>query len=135
MSNESTTEVSDAYLESLMRTESMYATATKALNSQIEANAALHAQISTLQEGLRKEIEAGITLETQNRIRDLVIKKSGAGDGVIDGSGCDSGDPVDLTLAEIAQGFNYLLDEVIEPLKKELAGAKDEIRRTDKMRW
>lgn len=76
-----------------------------------------------------------ITLETQNRIRNLVIRLSGAKDGLIDGSGCDSGDPVDLTLNEIAQGFNYLLDEVIDPLKKELVKANADIQQWRKAYW
>lgn len=54
------------------------------------------------------EQESGITGEEQNRIREAVVKASGAPDNEIDGSGCDSGDPVDLTLSEIAQGFNFL---------------------------
>ncbi len=67
---------------------------------------------------------SGVTLKTQDRIGSLVEKKIEeiSGDKItIDGSGCESGDPVELTLAEISQGFNYLVDEVIQPLKAELA--------------
>lgn len=44
----------------------------------------------------------------QNEIRALVIKESGAKSEDIDGSGCDSGDPLDLTLSEISQGFCHI---------------------------
>ena len=53
--------------------------------------------------------EAGITAKTQDRIREYVLKHSGA--ERIDGSGCDSGDPVDFTLAEIGQGLIHVQDE------------------------
>ena len=43
----------------------------------------------------------GITAEAQNRILELCQR--GITDETIDGSGCDSGDPVDLTLAEVGQ--------------------------------
>jgi chromosome segregation ATPase len=50
----------------------------------------------------------GITGETQDRIRDMVCSLSRRDD--IDGSGSDAG-PVELTLAEIRQGFATILDE------------------------
>ena len=74
-------------------------------------------EITALQEKVRDLEEwqrDGITLETQNRIRDLVVERSGADDSFIDGGGCDSGDPVDLTLDEIGMGFNILLDKIEE---------------------
>jgi hypothetical protein len=46
------------------------------------------------------------------------ILKAGCPDNVIDGAGCDSGDPLDFTLAEIAQGFNWLKDRHDESLKE-----------------
>jgi len=67
-------------------------------------------KLAALREQLAEEREAGINMKTQNRIRDLVIELSGASDGDIDGGGCDSGDPVDLSLSEICQGFAFLKD-------------------------
>ena len=43
----------------------------------------------------------------QQAIYDLIREATGA-DTEIDGGGCDSGDPLDFTLDEISQGFNYL---------------------------
>lgn len=43
----------------------------------------------------------------QNTIRDLCISECGQ---EVDGSGCDSGDPLDLTLAELRQAFNTIRD-------------------------
>ena len=82
-----------------------------------------------------------ISLEAQNRIRNLVVEKSGANECAINGAGCDSGDPVEFTLTEISQGFNVMIDEVVASqeevadLKKELAEANDKIRRFNNMRW
>jgi hypothetical protein len=56
----------------------------------------------------------------QDAIRDKVIEVSGASDELIDGSGCDSGDPLDLTLTEIAQGFAFLRDLRDAPEKEEI---------------
>ena len=57
----------------------------------------------------------GITAEEQNRILALVKDKTfGHGGSDIDGSGCDSGDPIDLTLEEISQGFGCLLERITE---------------------
>lgn len=50
----------------------------------------------------------------QDEIRDFVIMRSGAPDYKIDGGGCDSGDPLDLTLSEIGLGINFVLDELFE---------------------
>lgn len=71
----------------------------------------------------------GITLETQNRIRDCVNSECGAPPDFIDGSGCESGDPVDLTLSEIMQGFNYYADTYLEPLEKKLSTATATVER------
>ena len=46
----------------------------------------------------------------QDGIRDHLIKL-GAPDNLIDGAGCDSGDPLDFTTAEITQAFNYFEDQ------------------------
>lgn len=50
----------------------------------------------------------------QDEIRDAVIRHSGAPDSRIDGAGCDSGDPLDLSLAEISQGFAWITDKHAE---------------------
>ena len=62
--------------------------------------------------------EDGITLETQNRIQ-AHVKKICNMDHEPDGSGCDSGDPVEVTLAEITEAVGDMemryedgLDEV-----------------------
>ncbi len=77
-------------------------------------------QFRKIQTDLDEMKRDGITAKTQDRIRDLVVRESGADQTMIDGGGCDSGDPVDFTLDEIAQGFNYISDEVIEPLKAKI---------------
>lgn len=57
----------------------------------------------------------GITLETQNRIQSH-IKKVCELDFLPDGSGCESGDPVDLTLAEIEIGVGTMQDKYEEKI-------------------
>ena len=47
----------------------------------------------------------------QDAIRDKLISL-GAPDHLIDGAGCDSGDPLDFTLAEVGQGVGYFVDEL-----------------------
>lgn len=49
----------------------------------------------------------------QEAIRDKLIDL-GAPDWKIDGAGCDSGDPLDFTLAEVGQGAGYFVDRVDE---------------------
>lgn len=44
----------------------------------------------------------------QDGIRDAVVRLSGAPEGNIDGGGCESGDPLDFTLAEVELGFAHL---------------------------
>jgi hypothetical protein len=44
----------------------------------------------------------------QNAIRALCIEECGH---EVDGSGCDSGDPLDLTLTEIGLAFNHLKEK------------------------
>ncbi len=51
-----TKEVSDSCLESLLRSESIYATATKALNTQIEITQSLQSKLKQAEEAL-EEIE------------------------------------------------------------------------------
>ena len=46
----------------------------------------------------------------QDTIRSVLIRLSGAPDYKIDGSGCDSGDPLDLTVTEIEQAFVWIED-------------------------
>ena len=49
----------------------------------------------------------GITLDEQNRINELVVKECGL-DFKPDGSGCDSGDPLEVTLTEIRTGIGEM---------------------------
>ena len=65
----------------------------------------------------------GINAETQDRILLKLYEITGAPKGRIDGSGCDSGDPVDLTLSEISQAFGYLEDKRDEESSAPLAPA------------
>jgi hypothetical protein len=58
----------------------------------------------------------------QDAIRDKVIEASGAPDHVIDGAGCDSGDPLDLTLTEIGLGFNFIDDQFYDAINKSRPG-------------
>jgi hypothetical protein len=46
----------------------------------------------------------------QNGVRDHLILL-GVPDSRIDGAGCDSGDPLDFTKAEISQAFNFFEDQ------------------------
>jgi hypothetical protein len=46
----------------------------------------------------------------QDAIRDKLIDL-GVPDHLIDGAGCDSGDPLDYTLAEVGQGVGYFVDQ------------------------
>jgi hypothetical protein len=62
----------------------------------------------------------------QDGIRDHLIKQFDVPDGRIDGAGCDSGDPLDFTLAEITQGIGYLID--VRP------SLSDAIKEVEKMR-
>lgn len=63
----------------------------------------------------------------QQAIYKLVCETTGS--DVIDGAGCDSGDPLDLSLAEISQGMAHfanhaydLENELVEYLALEVAG-------------
>lgn len=49
----------------------------------------------------------------QDAIRDKLIDL-GAPDWKIDGAGCDSGDPLDFTLAEVGQGCGWFIDQIEE---------------------
>jgi hypothetical protein len=49
----------------------------------------------------------------QEGIRDKIIS-CGVPDDIIDGAGCDSGDPLDFTLTEVGQGLNYFIDQLDE---------------------
>lgn len=59
----------------------------------------------------------------QDAIRDKMIAM-GVPDFKIDGVGCDSGDPLDLTLAEVGQGLAYFIDQ----LEAEKQVASNDIR-------
>lgn len=48
----------------------------------------------------------------QNEIRNKIIELAKCPDSVIDGAGCDSGDPLDFTLTEITQGFNFVSEQL-----------------------
>lgn len=45
------------------------------------------------------------------------IKEHSGADVEIDGGSCDSGDPLDFTLTEISQGFNYLDNLLFEAME------------------
>ncbi len=91
---------------------------------QCEARpAALEAALARVTGELQELQQDGITGETQDRIRDLVSRLSGLTD--IDGSGSDAG-PVELTLAEIEQGFNAISDER-DALTRQLEEAQAEL--------
>jgi len=77
---------------------------------------------------------SGITPEEQNQVRAFIVKRAGCDDTRIDGSGCESGDPIDLTLDEIGQGFNYLFDEVVDPLKLEVERLRAELDIANKIK-
>ena len=63
----------------------------------------------------------------QDAIRNEVIKQSGAPDCDIDGGGCESGDPLDLTLTEIRQGFRHVKEsDEVAAACRELIEAFDE---------
>lgn len=72
----------------------------------------LASQVSAEKETLEDEHDKELG-RWQEAIRDLVIKVSGAPDSEIDGGG-DSGDPLDLSLAEITQGLNFVIDQLDE---------------------
>ena len=62
--------------------------------------------IETSEDELDKELR-----RWQDAIRDKLIDM-GAPDWKIDGAGCDSGDPLDFTLAEVGQGVGYFIDQL-----------------------
>lgn len=68
----------------------------------------------------------------QDEIRDAVIRHSGAPDSRIDGAGCDSGDPLDLSLAEISQGFAWIADKHAETVAN-VTRERDEAKRSSRM--
>lgn len=47
----------------------------------------------------------------QDGIRDYLIKQWRIPDNCIDGAGCDSGDPLDFTNAEIGQALSFVTDK------------------------
>lgn len=64
--------------------------------------------IQTNEEELDRELR-----RWQDAIRDKMIAM-GVPDSRIDGAGCDSGDPLDFTLAEVGQGVGYFVDQLDE---------------------
>lgn len=66
------------------------------METELEDEAATDAEIRRLQDGIRDHLIA-----------------LGAPDSLIDGAGCDSGDPLDFTKAEITQAFNYFQDHPV----------------------
>lgn len=52
----------------------------------------------------------------QDAIRVLLLKHAPKAN--IDGGGCDSGDPLDLTLCEISQAFAYFEDRAFDALQE-----------------
>lgn len=54
----------------------------------------------------------------QDAIRDKMINM-GVPDFKVDGAGCDSGDPLDFTLAEVGQGLAYFIDQLEATRNKE----------------
>lgn len=89
-----------------------------AIAGRLEAESA----VERLQDELHGLREDGITAATQNRIRDMVEahcrERLPDASIQIDGSGCDSGDPVDLTLAEVGQGLTAL-DDALDNCEQE----------------
>jgi len=57
-------------------------------------------------------------LRWQELIRDELVNLSGT--DKIDGAGCDSGDPLDFTIAEIRQAFDKATERVIGVVKREI---------------
>lgn len=47
----------------------------------------------------------------QDAIRETVIRVGEVPDDLVDGAGCDSGDPLDVSLSEICQGLNYIAEQ------------------------
>lgn len=71
------------------------------------------------------------TRRWQDAIRDKILAE--LPDAHIDGAGCDSGDPLDLTLAEVGQGLAHVIDK-LDDAKKNEKFAWDNTREIDKVR-
>jgi hypothetical protein len=81
-----------------------------------ELNIELQAENKQQAEQIAK-LQDGITLETQNRIQSLLMKECEL-ETEPDGTGCESGDPVDVTLAEISIAIGQLKDKQAEQIKR-----------------
>jgi hypothetical protein len=64
----------------------------------------------SIQDSHEEEVDKELS-RWQDAIRDKLINL-GAPDWKIDGAGCDSGDPLDFTLAEVGQGAGYFVDQL-----------------------
>jgi hypothetical protein len=97
-----------------------------------EACGAHQHHIDELTEALRDSNDARHKLdveigEFQNEVRELIIERSGAPENCIDGKGSDAGWQ-EFTLAEIGQGFAYLVeqrDALLAACKAACAAAAD----------
>lgn len=76
----------------------------------------------------RNTAEATEQARWQSSIYELLLEH--ASDDVVDGKGCDSGDPLDFTLTEIGQALNHVADER-DSLKDLLREAVDQMRFAD----
>lgn len=76
----------------------------------------------------RNEIDGAIEAE-QARWQEAIYAEcvDTSGHKELDGSGCDSGDPLDLTVAEVGMAIGYVIDQRDE-LKCALADVTDELR-------
>lgn len=104
-------------LEMIARLVETYSRAWKAINKVapvgITEPHVLEAELKQLI-GRIRELEAERDEQEgrwQDAIRNTVIKVSGVFDGNIDGAGTD-GDALDVSLAEITQGFNHVFEKV-----------------------
>lgn len=110
------TAIADAELEAVTKERDEWKSDAIAQRSEVaRLEACLGTCRASLTEGDAK-LEAaekehdGEMLRWQDAIRDLVIAESHAPDEKIDGGGCESGDPLDSTLAEIRLGFAHVWD-------------------------
>jgi len=70
----------------------------------------------------KQEQDDAEIVRIQDGIRDYLVSL-GVPDGKIDGAGCDSGDPLDFTKAEIAQGISHLEDVARQELARKMIEA------------
>jgi hypothetical protein len=98
--------------EIMPRAETFHAERLNALQEiYVLRDTLAHQKVAYEEAVSRREFDDEEVGRWQDEIRKTVIKLSGAPDHSIDGGGCDSGDPLDLTLTEIRQGFNQMIDQ------------------------